>query len=91
MPDAFTMAAVARIERRFSDVSYSMSAPRTLTRREGQGPWGARVLAGLLTQLMCRRRGKLATGANPELAVDVARVGTDRLDTHPQGESDLCV
>jgi hypothetical protein len=59
--------------------------------REGAGSEGARISAGLLTQFMCRRRGKLATGANPELAVDVACVGADRLDTHPQGESDLCV
>ena len=60
-------------------------------RRRGLGSWEARVSAGLLTRFMRRRRGKLATCANPELAVDVACVGTDRLDTHPQGESDLCV
>jgi hypothetical protein len=60
-------------------------------RRGSPGSWGARVSAGLLTRFMRRRRGKLATGANPELAVDVACVGADRLDTHPQGESDLCV
>lgn len=60
-------------------------------RRGGPGSWGVRVSAGLLTRFMCRRRRELATGANPELAVDVTCVGADRLDTHPQGESDLCV
>ena len=60
-------------------------------RRDGAGSGGARISAGLPIRFMRRRRGKLSTGANPELAVDVARVGADRLDTHPQGESDLCV
>ena len=60
-------------------------------RREGLGSWEARVSTGLLTRFMRRRRDEFATGANPELAVDVACVGPDRLDTHPQGESDLCV
>ncbi len=60
-------------------------------RRDGAGSGEARISAGLLIRFMRRRRGKLSTGANPELAVDVACVGADRLDTHPQGESDLCV
>jgi hypothetical protein len=68
-----------------------MSTPRPSTGRGGPGPWGARVPVGLLIRFTCGRRGKLATGANPELAVDVAGVGADRLDAHLQGESDLCV
>jgi hypothetical protein len=68
-----------------------VSAPRASMRRDGAGSGGARVSAGLLIRFMCRPRGELATGANPKLAVDVACVGADRLDTHPQCESDLCV
>lgn len=61
-------------------------------RLEGTGSKGARRgWIGLLIRFRYGRRGKLATGANPELAVDVACVGADRLDTHPQGKSDLCV
>ena len=33
--------------------------------RGGPGPWGAGVSVGLLIRFMCRRRGKLATGADP--------------------------
>jgi hypothetical protein len=72
-------------------MSYSVSAPGASRRREGAGAGEARVSAGLLTRFMRRRRGELTAGANPELVVDVACVGPDRLDTHPQGESDLCV
>jgi hypothetical protein len=60
-------------------------------RREGPGPLRSRVQVRLLIRCRYRWRGELPTGANPELAVDVARVGTDSLDTHPQCESDLCV
>ncbi len=60
-------------------------------RREGPGPWGVRVRVRLQIRFRCGRRGELATGANPELAVDVACVGADRLDAHSQYESDLCV
>ncbi len=59
--------------------------------RRGPGPLGARVPFRLLSRFRCGRRGELATGVNPELAVNVACVGADRLDTDPQGESDLCV
>ena len=72
-------------------MSYSVSAPRASRRREGSGSREARVSAGSLARFMRRRRGELATGVDPELAVDVACVGADRLDTHPQGESDLRV
>ncbi len=60
-------------------------------RPEGAGSGGSRVRVGLLIRFRCGWRGELATGANPELAVDVACVGADRLDTHSQCESDLCV
>ncbi len=60
-------------------------------RREGPGPWGSRVRVRLPIRFRCGWRGELATGANPELAIDVACVGADRLDTHSQCESDLCV
>jgi hypothetical protein len=59
--------------------------------REGAGSGGSRVQVGLLIRFRCGWRGELATGANPELAVDIACVGADRLETHTQGESDLCV
>ena len=37
------------------------------------------------------RGGELAAGGDPELAVDVARMGTDRLDANVQSEGYLRV
>jgi hypothetical protein len=85
------MPAVTRIEKSAFQGVLPRIRGEGVDEAWGPGSWGTRVSAGLLAPFMRRRRGELATGANPELAVDVVCVGADRLDTHSEGESDLCV
>ena len=79
-----------RADVRLSNVSQAMSAPRARQGHRGPAPWRLRR-TGLLLWIRCRRRRELSAGGDAELAVDVARVGTNRLYPDPQGDRYLSV
>ena len=74
-----------------STAPHAMPAPRARQRCGRPAPLRSCGRPGVLLGITRGRRGELAAGGDAELAVDVARVGTNRLDSDLQGEGYLSV